>query len=176
VLAALVAAVVLTLLPASYSHTSPSFSFTYRGLYRTTPPKGAFVSLRREQSGSLVDSFTVWPLLLPSYEGSSSGELPLFASSYIEGLERRYNDFVLLGEGKTRVNSLAGYSVFYTALVAGRKMDGRDVLLVTEASGARTGVAISMLISPELERHTKSALEVGNVGVLKPTLHGFELG
>jgi hypothetical protein len=176
-LAALVAAVVLTLLPASYSHPAPpSFSFTYRGLYRTKPPAGAYVSLQRRQSGTLTDSFTVWPLQLPPYQGSPGAELPLIASAYIAGLERRERDFVLLGEGRTKVNGVNGYSVFYTRRLAGELMDGRDVLLVGESPGARRGVRITMLTAPEDETQVKSALEVGNSGLLKRPLHGFELG
>ena len=47
---------------------------------------------------------------------------------------------MLRGEGKTRVNTVPGYEVLYTATVDGREMYGRDVLLLPERPGAREGV------------------------------------
>ena len=60
-------------------------------------------------------------------------------------------DFVLRGEGKTRVNTVPAYDVLYTATVEGREMYGRDVLLLPERAGAREGVEIVMLTAPRRE-------------------------
>ena len=85
------------------------------------------------------------PLLLPPYTVGVGAELPLYATSYIEGLRHRYTGFVLRGEGKTRVNTVPAYAVAYTARIAGRTVYGRDILLVPERPGARAGVHIVML-------------------------------
>ncbi len=56
---------------------------------------------------------------------------------------------MLRGEGKTKVNGvIRAYNIFYTALVDGREMYGRDVLLLPERRGAREGVEIVMLTTP----------------------------
>ena len=100
------------------------------------PDPGGYVKVqRRRADGSLEDSFAVEPLQLPPYSGELSGELPLYATGYIRGLARRDPDFVLRGEGKTRVNGVPAYHVLYTAVVEGRTMYGRDVLLLPERRG-----------------------------------------
>ncbi len=172
-------ALVLTLLPAQISYGGPvPFSFSYRGLYRTTPdPAGLVNVVRRRPGGVLEDSFAVRPLLLPVYQGSLSGELPLFASSYIRALSATYTDFQLRGEGKAKVaTGLVAYNVFYTALVQGRTMYGRDVLLLPEQPAARRGVDIVMLTSPSSSAQVTSPLLVATAGVLYEPLRTFRLG
>jgi hypothetical protein len=170
-------ALALTLLNSHYSASGRApFSFTYRGLYRTAPQPGELVRLRRlDTRGRLEDSFAVSPLLLPAYAGSSTGELPVFASAYIQGLERRLRDFVLYGEGKTRVNAVSAYDVVYTASVGGREMFGRNVLLVAPRPGRRAGVEISMLTTPTANHDVTSPSEVASAGVLLKPLKTFTL-
>jgi hypothetical protein len=177
-LVVLAIAAALTLQRASYSHGGRlPFHFEYRGLYRTVPPPGVYVDVqRRLPSGQLEDSFAVSPLLLPAYQGSLSGELPLYAAGYIRGLAARYRDFDLQGEGKTRISTVPGYTIFYTARVGGREMYGRDVLLLPETPGVRRGVDIVMLTAPHANAQVKSALEVASEGVLNTALHTFEFG
>jgi hypothetical protein len=176
-LVALAIAVALTLLPAriSYGGVAP-FHFSYRGLYRTAPAPGEYVRIERRSGGRLEDSFAVSPLRLPPYAGGLSGELPLYASGYIRELSGRYTDFVLRGEGKTRVNTVPAYNVFYTATVEGREMYGRDVLLLPEGSGVRDGVAIEMLTSPSATLQVTSPLEVASAGVLEEPVETFTFG
>jgi hypothetical protein len=176
-LVVLTIAVALTLLPAriSYGGVAP-FHFSYRGLYRTAPAPGEYVRIERRSHGRLEDSFAVSPLRLPPYAGGLSGELPLYASGYIRELSGRYTDFVLRGEGKTRVNTVPAYNVFYTATVEGREMYGRDVLLLPEASGVRDGVAIEMLTSPSATLQVTSPLEVASAGVLEEPVETFTFG
>ena len=141
-LAVLIGAV-LTLENASFSHGGQvPFSFSYRSLYRVAPSPGGYVKLERRRDGHLLDSFAVAPLQLPPYSGGLSGELPLYAEGYIRALRSHDTDFVLRGEGKTRVNTVPAYNVEYTALVEGRPMYGRDVLLVSQRPAARKGVEI----------------------------------
>ncbi|HEV2980310.1 MAG TPA: hypothetical protein VGX51_02680 [Solirubrobacteraceae bacterium] len=175
---ALVIGAVLTLENAHYSQggTLP-FGFSYRGLYRTRPDPGGYVKIdRRRANGSLEDSFAVAPLLLPPYGGSLSGELPLYAEGYIRALRQRYRNFVLRGEGKTRVNTVPAYDVLYTAEVQGQTMWGRDVLLLPETPAARRGVDIVMLTTPTSSAQVTSPREVASAGVLLRPLKTFSFG
>jgi hypothetical protein len=169
-----VAALVLALLPARISHDGPvPFSFSYRGLYSTAPDPGGYAKVTRRRGGLLEDSFAVQPLRLPAYRGSITGELPLYATGYVKALASRYRDFELQGEGKTRVNEVAGYSVYYTAKVQGRAMYGRDILLLPERPGTRDGVAIVMLSAPGAARGVTSPQLVATEGVLYKPLRSF---
>lgn len=168
----------LTLEDAKYSHGGPvPFSFDYRDLYRTAPEPGGYVMVQRRGSdGRLEDSFAVAPLRLPPYAGALSGELPLYASGFIGTLSRRYAGFVLRSEGKTRVNKVPAYDVVYTALIDGQKMYGRDVLLLPEGEGVRSGVDIAMLAHRATGSHVDSPVEAGGSGVLATPLKSFSLG
>jgi hypothetical protein len=164
----------LTLLDASYSHGGRvPFSFKYKGLYSTTPDPGGYVKVTRSSGGLLEDSYAVAPLRLGSYRGSVSGELPLFASGYTQMLARRFPPFTFEGEGKTRISStLGGYEVLYSTLVDGRRMYGRDVMLLPQRSGVREGVVVEMLTS---QKATVSK-PVASSGVLEAPLKTFSFG
>jgi hypothetical protein len=171
-LLALAIGAALTLENAHYSHGGPvPFSFSYRGLYRTAPAPGEYVQVRNAVHGPLRNSFAVGPLRLPPYTTSLSAELPLYATSYIDGLRHRYAGFVLRGEGKTRVNTVPAYTVAYTAQIGGRTVYGRDILLLPERPGARAGVRIVMLSAPTSQ--VSAPLLVGTAGVLERPLETF---
>jgi len=173
-----VAGLVLTLLPARFSHGGPvPFGFEYRGLYRTAPDPGGYVKVARHSSGEgLRDSFAVAPIELPPYRGYVSGELPLYATGYIRALARRYAGFELEGEGKTRVNTAPVYNIYYSARVGGSTMYGRDVLLVPERPGERAGLAIEMLSAPHSNAQVTAPLLVASAGVLQEPLRTFSFG
>jgi hypothetical protein len=173
-LLAIVVGVVLALLDSTYSQGGRvPFSFEYRGLYRTATEPGDYVTLVRTSHGLLDDSYSVAPLVLPAYRGQASGELPLFASGYVSALARRFSDFRLEGEGKTRISStLSGYDVLYTAHVDGHTMYGRNVMLLPGGHGVREGVVLEMLSS---EPATIS-LPVASSGVLETPLKTFSFG
>ncbi len=173
-LIALTIGIVLSLLDASYSHGGRvPFSFKYRGLYRTATEPGDYVTLVRTSHGLLQDSYAVAPLVLAPYSGQASGELPLFATGYTRKLAHNLSHFRLEGEGKTRISStLSGYDVLYTALVDGRTMYGRNVMLLPGGRGAREGVVLEMLSS---EPATIS-LPVASSGVLETPLKTFTWG
>jgi hypothetical protein len=168
----------LTLENAHYSHggTLP-FSFSYRSLDRVAPERGEFVRLERHAAdGRLLDSYAVRPLTLPPYVGGQSGELPLYAAGYIAELRASDQDFVLRGDGKTRVNAVPAYQVVYTTVVHGQTMYGRNVLLLPQKPQARRGVKIVMLTSPTADAQVTSPLEVASDGVLLRPLKTFMLG
>jgi hypothetical protein len=178
-LVALLLATGLTLENAHYAHGGPvPFSFSYRGLYRVAPERGGYVKVQSGLGdGALKYSYAVDPLRLPPYTGALSGELPIYAASYIRTLRGRYRDFALRGEGKTRIsNTLTGYQVAYWADVEGRQLYARDVLLVPERAGQREGVDIRMLTSPTASAQVKTPLEVGETGVLLRPLKTFLFG
>jgi hypothetical protein len=170
----LVAGGALTLLNAGYTQGGRvPFGFKYKGLYRTTPDPGGYVKVARGSGGRLRDSFAVAPIVLPPYRGSVTGELPLLAASYARTLSRRFPRFELRGEGKTRITStLAGYDVRYTALLDGRTMYGRDVMLMRPGNHAREGVVIEMLTTT----HASVAEPVASSGVLETPLKTFTVG
>lgn len=171
---ALLVGLVLSLLDASYSHGGAvPFGFRYRGLYRTAPEPGGYVRIARASSGGLDASFAVAPLRLPPYSGSVTGELPLRAAAYIRALQRRFAGFRLQGEGKTRISStLAGYDVRYSALVGGRRLSGRDVILMPKTAHPRAGVVLRMLA----DERASVAKPVATQGVLEKPLKTFSLG
>jgi hypothetical protein len=177
-LVAIAVALVLTLENAHYSQGGRvPFSFSYRGLYRVASDPGGFVKIEgRYRDGSLKYSYAVAPLELPPYSGSVSGELPVYAALYTVELRRRYPDLVLRGEGKTRVNTVPGYQVLYTAGIEGHRMLGRDVLLLPPREGVRAGVAIEMLTSPTASAQIKAPSEVASTGVLLRPLKTFTFG
>jgi hypothetical protein len=178
-LLALAVLAALTLENAKFSHGGRvPFSFSYRSLYSTAPDPGGYVKIQRRSSdGRLEDSFAVGPLRLPPYSGGLSGELPLYAAGYIKGLAQRYPRFVLRGEGKTRVNTVPAYHVFYTAVLEGQLMYGRDVLLLPERPGAREGVDIVMLSAPRANSpKLTSPSEVASQGILLRPLKTFTFG
>lgn len=168
----------LTLENAHYSHGgSVPFHFAYRSLYRVAPEPGQFVRLERHDGdGVLEDSFAVGPLTLPPYSGEQTGELPIYAAGYIAALRAHDEDFVLRGEGKTRVNTVPAYQVVYTAQVEGRTMWGRNVLLLPEKPSVREGVTIVMLTSPSADAQVTTPLEVASAGVLLRPLKTFTFG
>jgi hypothetical protein len=174
----LVVAVALTLENATFSRGgSVPFSFAYRNLWKVAPDPGGYVKVqRRGPDGALKDSYAVEPLSLPPYSGELSGELPVYASDHIRTLAQRDPEFVLRGEGKTRVNGVPAYQVLYTASVEGRTMFARDVLLLPERPGARLGVEIVMLTSPSANSQVDSPLEVAGTGVLLRPLKTFSFG
>ncbi len=165
---------VLALLDASYSHGGPvPFSFKYKGLYRTTPDPHGYVKVQRSAGARLRDSYAVAPLRLGGYTGSVTGELPLFAAGYARTLASRFPHFRLEGEGKTRISStLGGYDVLYSTVIGGRKLYGRDVMLLPEHRGARLGVVIEMLS----DQPATISKPVASSGVLERPLKTFTFG
>jgi hypothetical protein len=74
------------------------------------------------------------------------------------------------------VNAALAYHVLYSANVEGRRMFGRDVLLLPQRPGAREGVDIVMLTAPRANPLVTSPLEVATAGVLVRPLKSFTLG
>ncbi len=176
----LAAGLALTLENARYSHGGKvPFGFEYRGLYRVAADPGAFVKIdSRDSEGELNYSYEVYPLTLPAYSTGLWGELPLYSASYIATLARTLPEFVLIGEGKTKItNTTTGYDVLYTTEVNGREMYGRNVMLFPdERAGVRKGVVVAMLTAEVASAQIKSPSEVASTGVLLRPLKTFTFG
>ncbi len=179
VLGAIAIATALTLENSKFHHGGRvPFSFSYRGLFRVAPDPGGYAKVQSHGAdGAVKYSFAVDPIVLPRYAGSLGAEIPIFAAGYIERLSRRTQGFVLHGEGKTRVtNTELGYQILYTATVAGRRMFGRNVLLLPPHAGAREGVALVMLTAVGASPQVASPMEVASTGVLLRPLKTFAFG
>jgi hypothetical protein len=166
----------LTLENARYSHGGPvPFSFAYRDLYRVPPEPGGYVKVEsRWPNGELKYSYAVDPLRLPPYSGELTAEIPLFATSYVNALSRRYRDFALSGEGKSKINNtLTGYQVAYSAILDGEPVYGRDILMVPQGSGVRDGVVIRILAATSANVQVTSPREVAQTGILLRPLKTF---
>jgi hypothetical protein len=173
-LAALVG-IALRIRDAVYSRGAPvPFSFEYKGLYKAPVIDGGYVKVVRLKDGELEDSFEVAPLRLPAYQGSITAFMPLYAAGYTRMLRARYGrGFLSDGEGKTRINAVPGYDIFFSAVIDGRTMFGRDVLITPERPGVREGVIIEMLTYSKANRGVRSPTLVAGEGVLKRPLETF---
>jgi hypothetical protein len=170
----LMIALVSSLLNASYSQGGVvPFSFEYRSLYKTRPNPGGYVKVARSSGGKLEDSYAVAPIVIASYRGSVTGELPLAAAAYTRTLATRFPAFRLEGEGKTRISStLAGYQMLYSTFVNGQKLYGRDVILIPSRRAASEGVVVEMLSSEP----ASISKPVASAGVLETPLKTFKFG
>jgi hypothetical protein len=187
-LAAALAAAVLTLVPPTVSHGGPvPFSFSYTGLYRTAPPPGWYAQVRRVAGGRLEDSFAVGPLTLAPYHGALGAALAVYAAGYVQRLAAGaavppvpgQAGFALRGEGATQIDAVSTYptyNVFYTTTVDGREMYGRVALVLPRGAGVRRGVQIAMLTAVAGNRQVTSSLDVGVKGILEEPLSTFALG
>jgi hypothetical protein len=180
---AALAGAALTLASPTFSHGGAvPFSFSYGGLYRTSPYPGGYARVQRLRHGRLEDSFAVGPFTLPPYRGELGAALAMYAAGYIPRLAAArvagQTGFVLRGEGSTQIDAVstyATYNVFYTATIGGREMYGRNVLVLPDWSGARRGVEIAMLTTVAGNRQVTSPLDVGVKGALEEPLGTFSL-
>jgi len=121
-----------------------------------------------------LDEFIVEPLeQLPTYRGDVGGILPVEATRQVEALKQRFPDLELVEEGKVRINRAAGYSLVFRASRSPR-LYGRLVLLPEPVPGARTGVKLLMLATPE--GGADKARDVGTNGLLKTPYRSFRFG
>ncbi len=182
-LVAVIAGAALTLVSPTVTHGGPvPFSFSYAGLYRTSPTPGGYAKVQRVVDGRLEDSFAVGPFVLPPYHGALGAALAMYASGYTQRLAGArvpgQSGFVLRGQGSTQidaVSSYATYNVFYTTTVQEREMYGRNVLLLPDQPGARRGLEITMLTTVAGNHQVTSPLDVGVKGALEEPLGTFAL-
>ena len=180
---ALVVAVVLRQENAHYRQGGAvPFHFSYRGLYRATPPTGDYVMVSHVGADGLPNaSFAVGPLTVPPYSALVNAALPIDAIPVIRRLARTYPDFVLTGDGVERTNIVSGtnnpsgYQITFQTSMRGVPYFGRVVLLLPPGAGARTGVLLTMLV-----RAAGSGVDVahpvGSNGALNLPFASFAFG
>lgn len=152
-----------------------TFNLVYGQQLTRVPQPRSLLALRRERHGLFLDSYVVRALDLPPYRGTVGGTLPVYAAGYLDALSRRYGDYELAGEGRTRINNAGGYQVFLRAKRDGRTLYIRHLLLVPDGpEGARRGVVLELESTPAAG--TPNALGVGNAGPLKQALRSFRFG
>ncbi len=138
-------------------------------MHKLTPSDGEYLHLQRKG----LDEFIVEPLQLPAYTGDVGGALPVQASREMAALRQRFPDLEPVEEGKTRINRVAGYSIVFRASRKPR-LYGRVVLLPQPAPGARDGVKLVMLATPD--GGADKARDVGTRGELKTPYRSFRFG
>jgi hypothetical protein len=136
---------------------------------RLAPATGELMHLKREGR----EEFIVEPLSLPAYKGDVGGLLPVLASRELEALRKRFPALEPVEEGKTRINRIAGYSMVFRASRKPR-LYGRLVLLPQPLPGARDGVKILALATPD--GGADKAADVAQNGELKIPYRSFRFG
>lgn len=151
------------------------FNFRYTaGLERVEPQGDERLRLVARRGPLFIQSFAVSPLRLPAYRGDVGGTLPVFAAAEVEALRRRFAEFELVQDGKTRVNEVPGHVILFRARLGKRRLYGREVLLPEPAPGARDGVRLLLLATPA--GGVSSASDVGIRGVVKRPFRTFRFG
>jgi hypothetical protein len=153
-----------------------AFNFRYPDPIARVAHRGAeLVRLeRRRPDGLFVQSFAVEPLELPAYRGESGGILPIVAETEMTALARRFREFELVQEGKTRLNEVPGYTITFRARLGARRLFGREVMLPEPVPGGRRGVRLLLLATPSAG--VNRAEEVGVRGVIKRPYRTFRFG
>jgi hypothetical protein len=159
--------------------SAPAFNLRWHEpLRRVAPQPGEYLRLESRRGSLFLQSFAVRRLELPAYRGNPDGEFPIYAESHIAGLAGRLEGFQRTcdgcGEGKARINDVAGYSINFEAKIGKRTLYGRDVLLVPDEKGARVGVVLEMRATPAAR--VAGPETVGSGGVLKLPLRSFRFG
>jgi hypothetical protein len=139
------------------------------GMSQLAPAAGEWVRLERKGQDSLVVS----PLNLPAYKGDVGGILPIVAARELDALKRRFPDLEPVEEGKARINKAAGYSLSFRVSRSPREY-GRLVLLPQPVPGARDGVKMLLLATPD--GGADKARDVGTRGELKTPYRSFRFG
>jgi hypothetical protein len=153
-----------------------TFNFRYPDpLVRAAPQGDGLVRVEHVRPDRLfVQSFTVEPLELPAYRGAVGGLLPIVADGEMQALARRFREFELVQEGKTRLNEVPGYAIAFRARLGPRRLFGREVLLPEPLPGARRGVRLLLLATPSAG--INRAEDVGVRGVIKRPFRTFRFG
>jgi hypothetical protein len=147
-------------------------------LPRVAPRGGELLRLEGRRGPLFLQSFAVERLVLAPYRGVPSGEFPVAAERVKARLARRFGEFALVEEGRTRVNEVPGYEVVFTARSpTGRRLYGRWVMLVPltdPPTPQRRGVTLELLGTPAAG--IPNAGLIGDAGQLKLPLRSFRFG
>ncbi len=159
-----------------------AFNLAYGPRLSQVEDQSAALRLEQRRGNLFIQSFTVRPLTLPPYRGTPSGALPLYAAAYEAELERTFQDYEFVREGRTRINQNPGYEIVFRAKIDDRTLYGRHILLVPAVDAeedlvldaVREGVILELAATPV--SGTPNAESTGNVGALKKPLRTFRFG
>jgi hypothetical protein len=116
-------------------HASPPvFNLLYQPsfMHQTRPHAGELMRIQGKR-GKLSVSIVVRPLKLPRYDGDvTHGLLPVYADRFADEQAKILPGFQLVAEGRARVNNGVGYEIGFQSVRPGRRVYGRDVLLVPD--------------------------------------------
>ena len=133
--------------PAVVVHRQPAFTLLISDpdLRQVAPEGGEHLRLEGAGPRTAV-SVSVAPLPR-TLRGSAPGlaELPIEADRMVQSLERRLDGFVVLAEGRARVNGAPGYQVRHRSGPDDAPRFGHDVLLVPEPPLSGPGLRISLV-------------------------------
>jgi hypothetical protein len=122
----------------------PVFNLLYQPSFMHKAPAHPGELMRIEgKRGKLSVAIVVRPLKLPHYDGDvTHGLLPVYADRFADEQAKLLPGFQLAFEGRARVNNGVGYEIGFQSVRPGKRVYGRDVLLVpddpTEGKGLVT--------------------------------------
>lgn len=117
-------------------HSSPPPVFNLLNqpafMHEAKPHPGELMRLEGRR-GKLDVSVVVRPLRLPRYDGDvTHGLLPVYADRFADEQAKLLPGFQLVSEGRARVNNGVGYEIAFQSVRPGRRVYGRDALLVPD--------------------------------------------
>ena len=152
-----------------------TFNFEHGIKLKPITRPGALAALRRPRTGTFLESYVIRELLLPPYEGSVGGMLPLYFNDYMRTLRKRYPGADLINEGRARLNNGIGYQGTLRGERDGRTLYVRHFLIVPEQpDGERDGVVIEL--ESTYAAGTPNAESTGAIGPLRQALRTFHFG
>jgi hypothetical protein len=181
-LAALVAgALVWALFFAGYDQIVVREPLTFNlyradALKRLDPRPGELLRLESRRGDLFLQSYVVRPLRLAPYRGEPGGAMPLRAERLLAARRGRVPDFELLLEGRARIGDDPGYELLWRGRLTpgGRRVFGRDVLVLPDRRGVRDGVLIELRATPA--SGVVTAADLGYIGPSKVALRSFRFG
>lgn len=146
------------------------FNFIHDDRLRVVGP--GHVEQRRGRT--FVQSMRVTELRLPAYRGDVGGTLPILADRLAQRLGKQVPGFRVVSEGRARINENPGYGIAWEGERDGRRLFGRDYLLVPDEPAPRAGVRLALRST--YAGGVSEATAVGSDGLLKRPLRSFRFG
>jgi hypothetical protein len=127
-------------------HGTPSFNVVYKTgeLHRAPLRPGELMRLQGRRAHVFI-TLTARHLELPAFAGDVlGGQLPLFASTYADGLRARLPQFLLSDEGKARINNFQGYELGYQSGPRGHRTYWREIFLLPAPDKGDQAIALRL--------------------------------
>ncbi len=152
-----------------------AFNFVYVSpLKRVAPGPGELARLSLPAGAADPQRFAVRALNLPRYSGDPGGALLLYSVALERYLKATHPGLIIRGEGRARILQTPGYQVTFQMTENGRTTFGRDIMVVPDELGARTGAVLEMV--GVLSKRLPKADAIGSTSPLKLPFRSFRLG